>query len=61
MVKILNDTDWRLDYTKQIDYSIGFGSFGKVYLVRSNLNNDYYAMKKIDLNQSILKTSLINL
>ena len=52
--------DWEKSYTKAYNNSIGNGAFGKVWLVRSNLNGKYYAMKEINLNQYILKCSLIN-
>jgi serine/threonine protein kinase len=52
--------DWQKEFTKTYEHSIGVGSFGKVYLVRSNRTGRYFAMKEINLNQHILKTSLIN-
>lgn len=52
--------DWSKDYTKAYNNLIGTGSFGKVWLVKSNQNGKYFAMKEIDLKQSILKCSIIN-
>ena len=52
--------EWSRDYTKAYDNSIGLGSFGKVWLVKANSTGKYYAMKEIDLKQSILKCSIIN-
>lgn len=52
--------DWNKSFTKSYNSSIGNGAFGKVWLVRSNINGKYYAMKEINLNQFILKCSLIN-
>lgn len=52
--------NWNKSYTKAYNNSIGTGAFGNVWLVRSNLNGKYFAMKEIDLNQFILKCSLIN-
>ena len=55
-----NYCDWRSDYTKVYNRSIGQGAFGKVSLVKSNLTGKYFAMKEINLQQSILKSSPIN-
>ena len=52
--------DWSLSYTKAYSHSIGRGSFGQVWLVRSNRNGKCLAMKEIDLDQFILKCSIIN-
>lgn len=51
---------WNKSYTKAYTKSIGNGAFGKVWLVRSNLNGRYFAMKEINMNQYILRCSLIN-
>lgn len=55
-----NLKDWKDDYTKVYNRSIGQGTFGKISLVKSFENNRYYAMKEISLKQYILKTSIIN-
>lgn len=52
--------DWKRDFTKAFNHSIGHGSFGKVILVRSKRNGQFFAMKEINLKQSILKSSIIN-
>ena len=52
--------EWNKSFTKCYDNSIGNGAFGKVWLVRSNCTGKYFAMKEINLNQFILKCSLIN-
>ena len=52
--------DWKDDYEKVYNHSIGQGTFGKVSLVKSKANDKYYAMKEINLKQQILKSSLIN-
>jgi serine/threonine protein kinase len=52
--------DWKRDFTKAFNHSIGHGSFGKVILVRSKRNRQYFAMKEINLKQTILKSSIIN-
>ena len=52
--------DWREDYTKVYNRSIGQGTFGKVSLVKSNQNGRYFAIKEINLQQNILKSSIIN-
>lgn len=52
--------DWKNDYTKVYNQNIGQGTFGKVYLVKSNSNSKLYAMKEINLKQYILNISLIN-
>lgn len=52
--------DWNEDYTKVCRPSIGQGTFGKVYLVRSKTNNKLFALKEINLNQYILRISVLN-
>lgn len=54
------NNDWKEDFTKVYNHPIGQGSFGKVYLVKSNKSSQYFAMKEINLNQQILKSSIIN-
>jgi serine/threonine protein kinase len=52
--------DWRDEYTKVHSSPIGQGTFGKVFLVKSNQTQKYYAIKEINLQQPILKSSIIN-
>lgn len=52
--------DWTENYTKVYPYSIGQGTFGKVYLARSKSSKKLYAVKDINLNQYILRISVIN-
>lgn len=52
--------DWNKSFTKAYTNTIGNGAFGDVWLVRSKVNGRFFAMKGIDLNQYILKCSLIN-
>ena len=52
--------DWKEDFTKVYNHPIGQGSFGKVFLVKLNKNCRYFVMKEINLNQHILKSSIIN-
>ena len=52
--------DWAVSYAKAYNHSIGSGSFGKVWLVRARHNGKYFAMKEIDLQQEILRCSIIN-
>lgn len=63
-----NYKDWREDFEKVYNHSIGKGTFGEVSLVRSKTSSAegesgggrYYAMKEICLRQHILKSSPIN-
>lgn len=52
--------DWTENYVKVYPHSIGQGTFGKVYLARSKANKKLYAVKDINLNQYILRISVIN-
>jgi serine/threonine protein kinase len=51
---------WQQDFKKSYKNSIGIGTFGQVWLVKSIKNGRLFAMKEINLEQPILKRSLIN-